>query len=556
VALVALLALAVPAMATSAPSAPVRATAPDGTASLVVTFAEPPAPVDARALLGPLGPVRPLVPEAGVWSLRVAPDGALRARALGIPGVSAVEWSLVRTSDDIVPAAPAAPTPLAPVTTPTDTYFTPDRQWDLFAPGTTWGADLTGTPARPRIAILDSGIDSTHEEWSGPNSPLVRPWSAWTGKEQAEDWGRTGHGTHVAGTAAAPANGVGIVGVAPSGAGIGEIIPVQISDKDGFSTDATMMMGIRWAVANGAKVINISAGGSGSSRAFQQVIDWAFTRGALLVASVGNDGQDYNEVNYPAGYAHVLGVAAQCSTHVSADCSTPGGLALFSDRNVSVDVVAPGVDILSSVPRRITEGAIAPGYAVKEGTSMAAPYVTGLAALIFAANPGATPYQVMQQIMNTATDGGPAGRDLAYGDGFVNPRAALTLPLPPDDPTEGNDDVTDVKGETAIAGGPGRVIIQASIDVNNDPRDLYPVILRKGQTVRMRASGNGGARMRLALWAPGTASVSTIGAVPTASTRTASRRPRLAYTATRSGRWFVELRGTSGRSAYTLEVTR
>ncbi|MBJ7366393.1 MAG: hypothetical protein JHC53_07320, partial [Thermoleophilia bacterium] len=82
------------------------------------------------------------------------------------------------------------------------------------------------------------------------------------------------------------------------------------------------------------------------------------------------------------------------------------------------------------------------------------------------------------------------------------------------------------------------------------------VILRKGQTVRMRASGNGRARMRLALWAPGTASVSTTGAVPTASTRTASRRPRLAYTATRNGRWFVELRGTSGRSAYTLEVTR
>jgi len=82
------------------------------------------------------------------------------------------------------------------------------------------------------------------------------------------------------------------------------------------------------------------------------------------------------------------------------------------------------------------------------------------------------------------------------------------------------------------------------------------VSLRKGQTVRMRVSGAGDARMRLALWPPGTASVSTVGAVPAASTRTASSRPRLAYTATRSGRWFIELRGTSGRSAYTLEVTQ
>ncbi len=547
--------LALPATAFPASDAPALATSADGTALLLVTLTQPQPANAVHVLLDSLGPARPLVPEAGVWALRAAPDPMFRNRVLATPGVASAEWSLVRRSDDIVPTAPAPPQPLVPVATPVDTYFNADRQWGLFAGGTTWSPAVTGTGPRPRIAILDGGVDSTHEEWAGLTSPLVRPWSAWTGREQAEDWGRTGHGTHVAGVAAAPANGVGIVGAAPGAAGTAEVIPVQIADRDGYSTDATMMRGIRWAVKNNAKVINISAGGSGASQAFQAVIDWAFAQGALLVASVGNDGQDHGVVNYPAGYAHVLGVAAQCSGVLSVDCPEAYGLARFSDRNASVDVVAPGVGILSSVPRRITDNAIAPGYARKTGTSMAAPYVSGVAALVFAANPGATPSQVMRQIMNTATDGGPPGRDLAHGDGFINVAAAVTLPLPPDDPTEVNDDVAEVMGEAAIA-ITGAVTVRASIDAHNDPRDVYPVTLRKGQSVRLRVASAGGARMHLAVWAPGTRSVAGRRFTPATATRTASRSPRLGYVASRTGRWFVEVRGTSGRSNYTLVVTR
>lgn len=553
--LAAVLGLAIPATALPASTAPVMATAADGTASLVVTFAGPQPDDAAHAVLDGLGTATPLVPEAGVWSVRATPDVAVRARALAIPGVTAAEWSLVRRADDIAPVAPAPPQPLVPVPAPTDTYFNAQRQAAWFSGVSTWAPDLTGVGPRPRIAILDGGVDVSHEEWSGPNSPLVRPFSAWTGREEADDWGRTGHGTHVAGIAAAPANGVGVVGVAPSGAGAAEVIPVQIADRDGFSTDATMMRGIRWSVRNGAKVINISAGGAGSAQAFQSVIDWAFRNGALVVASVGNDGQDYGALNYPAAYAHVLGVAAQCTGTTDPDCPTPTGLAIFSDRNTSVDVVAPGVDILSSVPLRISQGAVAPGYALKSGTSMAAPYVAGLAALVFAANPGATPYQVMRQIMNTATDGGPAGRDLSYGDGFVNPVAAVTLPLPPDDPTEVNDDVGDIKSESSINAG-GVTTVAAAIDADNDPHDLYPVTLRKGQTVRLRVAGSGGARMRVALWAPGTRSIEARGVAPAASLRNSSRSPRLGYVATRTGRWFVDVHASSGRGAYTLKVIR
>lgn len=544
-----------PSVALSATAPPHLATTA-GTASLVVTFAAPQADDAVHAQLDALGTVTPLVPEAGVWTVAAPADAALRDRALAIAGVTGAEWSLVRRADDIAPAAPAPPQPLTPVAMPTDTYFTPDHQADLLGAVSTWAPDLASVGPRPRIAILDGGVDRSHEEWSGPNSPLVKPFSAWTGQESADDWGRTGHGTHVAGIAAAPANGVGIVGVAPGAAGAAEVIPVQIADRDGYSTDATMMRGIRWSVRNGAKVINISAGGAGSARSFQAVIDWAFRSGALVVASVGNDGQSYSALNYPAAYAHVLGVAAQCTGTPDPDCPTPTGLARFSDRNSSVDVVAPGVDILSSVPRRITDGAIAPGYATKTGTSMAAPYVAGLAALVFAANPGATPYQVMRQIMNTATDGGPPGRDLSYGDGFINARASVTLPLPPDDPTEVNDDVASVKSEAAINTTGATTTVTAAIDDANDPHDLYPVQLRKGQTVRLRVRGTSSARLRLALWAPGTRTISGAGGAPAAALRTAVPSPRLGYVATSTGRWFVDVRGVSGRTAYTLTVTR
>lgn len=543
--------LAAPAIGQAA--APRLATGADG-ASLLVTFRDAPAEPVARAALDGLGRVEPAAPEAGIWAVRASADPALRERALRRPGVESAAWSLARRSDermapDQVPAP--APSPLTPVpSAPTDEYFANGRQWALTTPATTWGIDLTGTPPRPRIAILDSGVDSTHPEWSGPNSPLVRPYSAQTGRQSAEDWGKTGHGTHVAGSAAAPINGLGVVGVAPGARGTAEVIPVQISDQDGYSTDETMIKGIRWSVQNGAKVINISAGGVGDSPAFQRIIDWAFARDALVVASVGNDGQEYSAVNYPAGYWNVLGVAAQCSGVVNADCPTPYGLATFSTRNRSVDLVAPGVDIISSVPPRVKQGEVSPGYAIKEGTSMATPFVVGVAAEVFAVNPGASAYQVLMQLINTATDMGPRGRDTATGSGLINPRAAITLPLPPDDPYEPNSDIPEVRRAKALS---PVATTRGFADGWNDTVDVYPVSLRKGEAVRLSA-GAKRARLKLALWPPGTRTI-TSGS-PAAANRGSSGAPKLGYVATRTGRWYVSVRATSGRSPYTLRVGR
>ncbi|MEW6583547.1 MAG: S8 family serine peptidase, partial [Actinomycetota bacterium] len=495
--------------------------------------------------------------EAGVYSVDPVSPVTARREALGREGVVAAEWSLARASAATPPGTAALA--LLPVEDPSDPLF--PSQWSL-RPDRLWRPGLTGTDTRPRIAILDGGIDKDHEEWRGASSPLVDPYSSWQRRTGADDWGRSGHGTHVAGIAAAPANGVGVVGVAPAREGSAPVIPVQIADRDGKSTDETMMEGIRWAVRHKAKVINISAGGPGFSRAFQRTVDWAFSNGALIVASVGNEGDDTNVLNYPAAYAHVLGVGAVCDEQAAPpDCPTPYGLARFTNHNRSLDVLAPGVDILSSVPVRVHDNEVNPGYAVKDGTSMAAPYVTGVAALVFGTHPDASPYQVMRQIQNTATDLGPRGRDDRTGYGIANPEAAVTYPLPADDPGESNDDVAAVARKKDLNGSAAPLVVNARVDRLDDAEDVLPITLRAGDRVTARLTYTRGF-LNLYLWQPGTKTVAT-------TVRGNVRRNLVAYSGVlgakeqvlsarvrTSGRYYVNVFARRGGSLYTLTVER
>lgn len=181
---------------------------------------------------------------------------------------------------------------------------------------------------------------------------------------------------------------------------------------------------------------------------------------------------------------------------------------------------------------------------------MATPFVAGVAAEVFAVNPGATAYQVLMQLLNTATDMGPAGRDTATGSGLINPRAAITLPLPADDPYEPNSDISEVRRARALS----PVATAAGYaDGWNDTVDVYPVSLRKGQAVRLSASARR-AKLKLALWPPGTRTINS--GAPAASNRGSSGSPRLGYVATRTGRWYVAVRATAGRSPYRLTVGR
>jgi subtilisin family serine protease len=523
---------------------------------LLVTFDDAPAAAEVRGRLAGLGAIVPVLPEAGVWSLAATDPARARDRVLARPAVAGAEWSLARRTDER--PRPPPPTPRGPPPAFTDPFFNATAQWGLLASRSTWGAELTTPAVRPRIAILDSGVDRTHEEWAGAPSPLVAPRSTLRGDGDAVDVAESGHGTHVTGIAAAPANGVGVVGVAPASAGAAEVIPVQIADRVGRSSDLTMIRGIRHAVRNGAKVVNISAGGDGYSQAFQDAILWATRQGALIVASVGNDYGD--ALNYPAAYRHVVGVGAQCDDQVSAECPRPFGVAEFSNRNRSVDVIAPGVNVLSSVPRRVTERAVRGGYALKDGTSMSAPYVAGVAALVMASNGNSlSPYQVLRQIENTAVDLGPAGRDDATGYGAVNARAAVVLQAPADDEAEVNDDVKWLSSVQRLSQIREPLAVEARVDHYDDRDDVYAVRMNRGERVRVRLVYADG-QVDLSLFRPGTTTV-RLSSPSAGRNRITSRRgdrnaKTISYTAKKNGRHFVVVTARSGGTDYTVTLER
>jgi subtilisin family serine protease len=438
-----------------------------------------------------------------------------------------------------------------------------------------WTPSLTGRRERPKIAILDTGLDTTSPDWNAPG-PAVSGWDVVRGVGFVGDAGVEGHGTHVAGIAAAPANGTGVVGVAPAtgdpampGA---RVIAVKITFRDsaGFdvSTDATQMAGIVYAVNHGAKVINISSGGPGYNQAFQDTVDWAMKRGALVVASVGNDGQGANEVNYPAGYDHVVGVAASCDTLVDGfDCLTPRGRATFSNFNFSVDVLAPGVRILSTLPTRVADPAAPAGYGSLDGTSMAAPYVTGTAALVASSHPNASPYQVLRVIETTADRAvAGVGRSSKLGWGELNPARAVNAIAPRNDLTEPNDDVNwlQKRFDIVLARTARVVSVTAHADYNDDHLDVYAVPLARGRRVRVTLTARGS---RLAAFAfdgkgriaPEMMSDTQFNRRVRGMTKTFTPGKRsFTFTARRTGRHFIQIVAGAGGTAgeYTLRVER
>ena len=534
---------------------------------LLVTFSDRPDRAAGEARLAGLGTARPSVPEIGVWELRPRDASTARALVLTRDQVVRAEWSRIRTSDVLTDPRPQPPAtlPLVTLPEPTDPFYaqpSPNQQWSLHRGN--WVPGLMAYD-RPTIAILDSGIDSTHEEWREPGL-LVSPRSTVRHVDSAEDVGERGHGTHVAGIAAAPANGIGVVGVAPASPtpavpGVSKVMPVQIADALGRSSDETMIRGIRWAVNHGAKVINISSGGTGYLQAFQDTVDWAFRNGALIVASVGNEGLEDNPLNYPAGYDHVIGVGAQCDGVVELiDCPTLFGRARFSNFNFSVDLLAPGVNIASTIPLAVTEGQFAPGYGFKSGTSMSAPYVAGVVALVFASHPGISPSQVTR-ILQTTASRGAIGRNSSEGWGIVNPLAAAESPAPVDDLSEMNDDVKWLpKRDTLRATRtPKRLVARA--DFNDDPVDTYPVLLLKGERLKVTIAAKTG-RLDLLVFRPSAPSVSPsvlsdrqFNAKLLGSTRRSTPGTRAVVVRAReSGRHFVAVSAAAGGGDYTLKI--
>ncbi len=280
-----------------------------------------------------------------------------------------------------------------------------DKLWDL----SKLPADATGRDVR--VAVLDSGVDDDHPQLQGKVVAFTDPLR---GQAKVDDL--CGHGTAVAGLIAAKKRGdVGFRGLAPEAG----ILSARVSEQvDGHGdekpvSDADMAAAVRWAVAQGAKVINISfvyVSPEGRDQ-FKKAIEEAIAANVVVVAAVGNNNtpERKNPTPYPAAWPGVVGVAAVAP---NGDRLPQSGVGDY------VDIAAPGVNVL--VPRPIS------GFAFDNGTSFASPLVAATAALIIQRFPGLSAKEVIRRLLATA-DPAPGGRRSdGYGAGIVNPVRAVT----------------------------------------------------------------------------------------------------------------------------------
>ncbi len=357
------------------------------------------------------------IPGIGVWSVGTA------------PGVTVIETlAMLRRNADIELARPDYRARLADV--PNDAYFL-SYQYSLrnlggvldigpsVQPQITAGADIKAVPAWDAakgdpellIAIVDTGLDLSHPDLA--TKVYSSGYDFANDDDEADDdhW----HGTHVAGIAAADTgNSLGIAGVAWNC----KLLPVKVTDASGDGYYSWIIDGIIWAVDQGADVINISMGGEYNDAFLEDACKYAYDHGVVVVAAAGNDGGA--GVLYPAAYDdYVLAVAAS---------DYDDEIVSWSNYGPQVDVAAPGVYILSTAPRAYV-GTGNPPYLFASGTSMAAPHVSGLAALIKSLKPGLSVADVMNVIRYTADDVNAAtapGLDDHAGYGRVNMERALT----------------------------------------------------------------------------------------------------------------------------------
>lgn len=252
-----------------------------------------------------------------------------------------------------------------------------------------------------KVAVLDTGVDYTHPDLK--NKVLVdEGYNFVDNNYNVMDY--DGHGTHISGIIAAEANNsIGLAGV--TGNLDVKIMPVKVLDQDGEGDTISVVKGILYAVDNGANIINLSLGIRSKVELIAQAIDYAKSKGVFVVTASGNDNENSDNFS-PAGDGGYT-VAAMNYNYKKAS---------FSDYGNSVKVAAPGVKILSTVPG---------GYEAWDGTSMAAPVVSGIAAMLKAENPDLTPAQLEDILDNTATDIMYEGRDQATGFGLVNAYEAV-----------------------------------------------------------------------------------------------------------------------------------
>ncbi len=336
----------------------------------------------------------------------------------GVPGVWAFESDVGMDvvvggfdDDDVAWVEPLVRVvALAP--TPDDEFF--GLQWHMSRLGApdVW---RVATGAGVVVAVVDTGVAPGLDGFTN----LVAGYDAVEGRAGFYDG--NGHGTHVAGTVGqSTGNGYGTVGLAPNAT----ILPVRVLSDSGSGTSADVAEGIRWAADNGAQIINLSLGSSSRSSVIAEACDYARDQGVLVVAASGNDGFT-NFIGYPAALASTLAVGAT---------ALGDQVTGYSNKGQQLSLVAPGGDTtVDADGDGFGDGVLQEstfngeeGFYFLEGTSMATPHVSAVAALLVEA--GVDSVDELEQILlQSATDLGDPGWDPVFGHGLVDPVAALAL---------------------------------------------------------------------------------------------------------------------------------
>lgn len=243
------------------------------------------------------------------------------------------------------------------------------------------------------VGVVDSGVDGNHPALG---DRVLRGIDFVDGGPGNVD--PLGHGTEVAGIIAAEG-----IGVAPSAL----ILPVRVLDAQGSATVQRLASGIRWAADNDARVINASVVTSAGRRTLKLAVEYAWARRAIVVAIAGNAA---GGVQWPAAYGRAVAVGA---------LGPDDELAAFSGRGRALDLVAPGVGIRTT--------AAGGGYVEASGTSVAAPFVSGAAALLLGQEPDLTAAAVVARLRGSARDLGRPGADERFGAGLLDIAAALEV---------------------------------------------------------------------------------------------------------------------------------
>jgi subtilisin family serine protease len=434
-------------------------------------------------------------------------------------------------------------------------------------------AELPVSLAPVRVAVIDSGIDGGHPVLAGA---LVAARSFVGGTPLLDT---IGHGTFVAGEIVAVANAAAAGPNRPSPV---QLVVAKIVKADGTIDPSVEAEAIRWAVDNGARVVNLSLGGVRDptqpsvdtySPLEAAAVRYAIAHQAVVVAAVGNGdeapSQPWPYASWPAALPHVIGVSA-----VAPNGSVPA----FSNRDrVFNELAAPGVGIVSTFPRNLTannSSCLDQGYSdcgpvdyqPAEGTSFAAPQVSAAAALLLAVDPQLTPDQVSWLLQRTANDANPAsgcgacayGRDPLTGWGTLNIAGAVAALAQPFPPASSYEPTNDAGSQAHALTGPAGMI-SATLDYWENPLDVYRIHLARGQRLSLRLSaGTGGTT--LTLWKPGTTHVQAAPRILRQQRLVESSTPlpdkQLAYQATRTGWYYLETELTTPANiTYTLAFT-